>query len=264
MAPKKVYFHHIPKTAGTSVTTWISEAAGLARAPAHLWGGLLGLTRDSLEQYNFFSGHFYRPLAAYLGEDLRVVLFLRNPIDRSISHFEHVLRSSDHYFHDYVSRHKSFLEFVTDPVTRPMVDNFQVRSITTQFDPVALAGEEADQSSKRHELERRIETLPLQGSPETALVAAKDYVTRVAVVGITEQFGRSIRCVAKALNCAEPQTTLRLNAAPSKSVSAERLSAAELEAVITATKLDWALYEYTLGIFERQVRVLADTRDTVT
>lgn len=225
----------------------------MVRPPAHLWGDLLRLPRETLGQYNLFSGHFYRPLHQYLGEDLEVVLFLRNPIERSISHFEHVLRSPDHYFHEHVARHRSFLEFVLDPLTRPMVENFQVRSVTCQFDPVSLAKTVEHEPPERHAVEQLIETLPIQSSPETALIAAKDYVTRALVIGLTEHFNTSIACVATALSLPVPSSPPQLNVAPQKSVSANRLSSRELDEVILATQLDWALYEHAAAMFQLQL-----------
>src|SRR5262245_46400510 len=126
----KLYFNHIPKTAESTVRAWVELQFAMRH---HLWSELLRVPTTTLELYLFFAGHFYRPFHRYVDFELTAVVFLRNPIDRSISHFELIRRSPDHYHYEHVLWHNSFLEFVLDPVTKPMAESFQVRSLVNDF-----------------------------------------------------------------------------------------------------------------------------------
>ncbi|RAI36552.1 sulfotransferase family 2 domain-containing protein [Rhodoplanes roseus] len=254
-----LYFNHIPKTAGTTVTEWLASHSEMRRAPAGLWSELLKLPVDSLKTYSLFSGHFYRPFHGYYGGEMKTVVFLRNPIDRSISHFQHVLRSPPHYHYERVQRHRSFLEFINDPVTRPMIENFQVRSIVNDSDPVRLAADLAPQEGRRFALEQTIESLSLQYSESTAVQLAKDYLMRCAVVGITELMGHSVALIAKKMGW-PPVTSLpysNVNSEPT--LSALTLSVQELEAVCGATRLDFALYEYGRSLLMNELALSMQT-----
>ena len=225
----------------------------MVRAPGGHWSDLLAQPKEGLAQFTLYSGHYYRALHRFLGEDLDVIIFLRNPIDRSISHFEHICRAPGHYFYERTVRHNSFLEFILDPVTRPMVENFQVRAIVNQFDPVSVRNAVAGTDCGRHAIEQRIESMALQYSSETALLIAKDYLTRARLVGLTERTQQAVELGAVEFGWPEVRSLEKLNVATNKSTSALRLSDAELEAVTEATRLDWALYEYACGVFERRL-----------
>lgn len=112
--PTRYYFFHIPKTAGTSVTAWLEQCGRFTVFPEHLWSRLLAWPPESLADYDLFRGHFYRGLHRYLDVPLTPFVFLRNPIDRSISHWEHIRRSPDHYFHDRVVAQGSFRAFLEE------------------------------------------------------------------------------------------------------------------------------------------------------
>ena len=72
----------------------------------------------------FFRGHFLTHLEPYLGRKLATFTMLRDPVERTISHYYHVRRDPDHPSHEDTSR-MSLREFCVDPLTRHMVENFQ-------------------------------------------------------------------------------------------------------------------------------------------
>jgi hypothetical protein len=124
MKARKIYFNHIPKTAGSTLGHLLSSQPGQRALPARLWSQLLSVNRSELADFNLYWGHFYRPFHRFIGEDVDTLVVIRNPIERTLSHFEHIRRAPEHYFHKRVCAHNSILEFVTDPLTRPMVENF--------------------------------------------------------------------------------------------------------------------------------------------
>jgi hypothetical protein len=84
---KRLYFHHIPKTAGTSLREFMIDRAGAANVAPMLRGGQL---RDALRDYSRFTvitGHLTPFPGDTLPSDRATVTLLRNPIDRVLSSF---------------------------------------------------------------------------------------------------------------------------------------------------------------------------------
>jgi hypothetical protein len=250
----KLYFNHIPKTAGTTVKNWLISHSGLRCAPIGLWSQVLEWPLGEFDTFSLFVGHFYRPYHRYLGVNHQHIVFLRNPIDRAISHFEHIRRDAAHYHHERVRRHNSFLEFSLDPVTRPMMENFQVRSLVNDFDPLQIAQELQGREEHPRALERIIESLPLRVNEDAALCIAKDYLTRCMFVGLTERTDLSLTLLAGRMGLVKQQPANRENVNPERSRTTLTLSYRELEIVAEATQLDWALYEFASQLFDRQLR----------
>ena len=102
MSAAAYYFLHIPKTAGTSIRTWLQARAGFRLCPDTLWSELLRRDRATLGEFDLFIGHFYTALPSYLDEKLVTFTFLRHPVNRSVSHYLHIMREQSHYLHERV------------------------------------------------------------------------------------------------------------------------------------------------------------------
>lgn len=200
--------------------------------------------RSELADFNLYWGHFYWPFHRFIGEDVDTLVVIRNPIERTLSHFEHIRRAPEHYFHKRVCAHNSILEFVTDPLTRPMVENFQVRMICNDFDVAAVTADVAGQPPEAFALEQQIESLPLQVSGPVALTIAKDYLLRARFVGITNEIADLVREICDAFDWSQSSNLESLNVATSRITRVDCLSSSEFAAIIEATGLDWQLYEF--------------------
>lgn len=247
-----LYFLHIPKTAGMSLSTWLESNGRFATCPDWLWSQLLKRSRDELASYTFFRGHFYRYLAAYLGRPLRTFTFLRNPFDRSLSHYEHIRRDPNHYYFDLVNRQGSFLAFLRDPVTRPLVENFQTRALAAVFDPAREVARTALGPSCPYALEAHLETVSPGIDDQTALTLAQDYLMRCEFVGITERMDASCGVLGRLLGIEVPVEIERHNTNPSGK-TVESLSMAEWGELAGLLKTDLALYRFGMDLLDRSI-----------
>jgi hypothetical protein len=200
-----------------------------------------------LDAYSLFFGHFYRSLPLYLKQPLRLMTFLRNPIDRAISHYEHILRHEGHYFHEKAIKQGSLLNFLHDPETRTMIENYQVRSLSMILDPSVFQEVVNDSCGQRHSLERYIETYRPSHSDAVALTLAKDFLMRCAFVGVTEFMDESIRRMSGVLGLNYEKIEI-LNSNPMGSCL-HKLSPAEWDALAEILMLDWNLYEFAVNRF---------------
>lgn len=230
------------------MAAWLTNSGKFTVCPDGLWSFLLKRNREELEQYSMFCGHFYRYLPAYLNHSLATFTFLRNPFDRAISHYEHIKRDHHHYFHERVQQQGSLMAFLEDPITRPLVRNFQTRALSAIFDPVAVTTSLEPTPEQRYPLETYLETADSGLDDDTALMLAKDLLTRCLFVGITERMQESVERLGHQLGIAAINKVDRLNTNPSGSM-ADRLSREEWTALASLLAADWDLYEFGLRLF---------------
>lgn len=126
------YFLHIPKTAGTSVREMLLNNFGEKVSPIRGWDDLRSPDAPSLDQYDVFSGHLGISFLKLLDRPTIAFTFLRNPVDRTLSHFMHVKRDPFHPYHRYASG-MALLDFLDDPITLPLVYNFQSRYLAYEL-----------------------------------------------------------------------------------------------------------------------------------
>jgi Sulfotransferase family len=253
MTERTYYFLHIPKTAGVSVNSWLQARAGIRLCPDHVWSQLLRRDRASLDDFNLFAGHFYTGLAEYLERDLTTFTFLRHPVERSISHYLHIMRDQAHYLHQRARRLGGIKEFMQDPQTMPMLYNFQTRALSMEFDVAALQKNLPNPDNSPFPLEQRIES-SLEGYASAVnLPRAMAYLDGCSFVGITERMDDSLdelQRVVGADGTAGPPPAL--NSAPNKS-DLRSLTRDEYKQLIELISDDLALYEYAKQVFASSI-----------
>jgi hypothetical protein len=175
-----VYFMHIEKTAGVSVHKVLSErfAPGTV-CPARIDEDIVGVDATSLAPYRLFSGHFTGAFTDFLGAPLRTVTLLRDPIQRSISHYAHIRRDPSAEHHE-LAQSLSLKEFCLHPLTRPLIEDYQTRF---------LAG-----GAHEHPV-RHVAPAPPAGSDaerQALLARARARLSECVAVGVTEHLATTL------------------------------------------------------------------------
>jgi hypothetical protein len=247
---RAIYFQHIPKTAGTSLIRLLDQVFPAEEVcPAHLWSMLLRLPREGLRRYKLFRGHFYHHLHTYAPVKLTTFTFLRDPVERSLSHYEHILRDRGHYFHERANRQGSLAAFLRDPQTAAMITNFQTRGLGVDLDPVRIALTLDSEALGRAELERRLESVLSQGETEAQLLArALARLRRMAFVGLVERYDESVRALFQTLGWKPVREVPRLNVSSNR-LERRKLTSEERRLLEEHTRLDRALYEAATALF---------------
>ncbi len=255
----RYYFFHIPKTAGTSLNRILESAFSPdAICPPHLWHDLISYDKNRLSSFRLFRGHFYASLDRVVDGPLRIFVFIRNPIERALSHYGHAVRDPAHYLHRRAIELGTFGKYLCDPVARETVRNFQAKSLVCHFDPVEMAAGLSDTQLAEFELEKLIETTPIDLSDAELLERAKRALDKFCCVGITERFEDSIQVLSSTFgwNLKKPIEVLNTNTERprvSKVAKEELILLEELNAV------DIQLYEYAVSLFDLQFQKTQDS-----
>lgn len=237
-----LYFQHIPKTAGTSVGAMLARAFPMDEiCPVLHWDTIAALPRAHLDGYNLFVGHFASYLERFLGRKLNKFTLFRDPVERTVSHYLHILRNPGHPFHAQVKT-QTLREFVCDPRTRANVENYQARYVADfGYDPVKIAGTFAAADRSAFPVQMYIDELSLAENDADLRARAHEALGRFFQIGVVENFAVEMRRLAETLGrpLGEP---VRMNVSMRRSQK-EDLDRATLVAILQATTIDRELYE---------------------
>ena len=247
-----IYFCHLMKTGGTALVD-----AAVANAGGRMC--LTGLFLDHVvmvpsvvwRHAALVSGHFGLEARLLLPPDVLTVTVVRDPLERTLSHYSHVRRDPSLVA---ASEGLSLEEFISDPCWAPYASNYQSRSLVqrvdlpgawSEYSPLARLDQVSVPSPTRV-------TLPLQllfeGSPlpvaledlEASALAALDTVDLVGVADeLDELWGRmaAVWGMDNAVAAVTPANVTPGRIDPSQVPSSVR------RAIEDANGADQALYE---------------------
>jgi len=188
--PAALVFLHVPKTAGSSLTRIVLAQYNKEQ----IFATEIGRLKASIEEfktspeslrvrYRLVYGHMTFGLHSWLPQPASYLAMLREPIDRVVSLYYYLRESPGHHLYDYVTGNQVTLEeYVSSGITSA-TDNQMVRLISGGADqPVALYDHGG---------------VPFGEVSRTLLdQAKKNLVEHFSVVGLTEQFDRSVELMA--------------------------------------------------------------------
>jgi hypothetical protein len=230
-----IIFVHLPKTAGSTLVRIIERqypASSILRLYESDFGDeLAGIPSSQMDRLRVVLGHFYFGVHAFSSRPVRYITFLRDPIERIISHYYYVRQSPTHYFYDSAQKMSmaKFVEYCSD--------NDQTRQ---------LAG--------------RCGVPSLGTSSDELLNVAKSNLTKYfPVVGITEEFDRSLILMKRVLEWNYPVYT-------SQNVTRDRprkndIPQDALDVIRKHNELDQELYRYAQKVLQKEIDAQGPTFD---
>jgi hypothetical protein len=237
-----LYFQHVPKTAGTSVATLL--AAAFARdeiCPVTHWDTLAQLPEEDVARYRLFIGHYASYLPRYLRKPLNTFTVLRDPVERTISHYAYIVASEDHAFHA-VSKGMTLLDFVLHPVTRHNVCNYQARYIADLgIDPRSIARDFDAPPGAITPLHMHIDELSMAADQRELRSAAIESLDRFFSIGPTDLLDKQMIVVAR-LTGRQLGPLVRANVTAKRPAQSD-LDRETLRAIKEATQIDQEIYE---------------------
>lgn len=239
-----IIFLHIPKTAGTTLDQIIyrqyryGDVYETGKISQQGVEDYKNMSQEERRKYRFLKGHMAFGIHEYAPGPYAYFTFLREPIDRTISHLYFIHRHKDHpayeLFQGQELKIQDFLELQLDR----MLFNAQTRILSGAWD-----------------------TVPIGGCTEEHLELAKENLkNHIRVIGITERFDESLLMLGKAFGWRH-LFYKRLNITKKRPQEAD-LDPELLTAVKEANRLDIALYKYGSALFEEQILSLAPNIDS--
>jgi hypothetical protein len=245
------YFLHIPKTAGTTFRVLLENQFHMhAICPAYEFFQMKSYSEEQLRGFRLFRGHMGYSLVNYLPEKPRVLVMLRDPMERAVSHFEYIRRDPGHPRHRTIQEGKlSLKDYLLDPVLSAEVTNAQVRPLAHLANRGLLRelldatdSQEAFARAWRH----REGVLP----PDDELLdVALERLEAADFVGVAEHLEQGMALAARLLGAAPPQTLQSLNINPRRT-RLDELPDDVLDLLQELTRLDRKLYQRGRALFQ--------------
>ncbi len=247
-----VYFLHIPKTSGTSLSNFLQQIGGPEGAsPVLLWDHLVTGAYSVSEKTRFITGHFGGLLPLWLKRWPKIITMLRDPVARAVSHINEVQRTELHPLH-HLAAGLSILRYCEHPVLRRSINNLQSRYLASLSFSLALMPQPHDRTGERGwgSISIQFEDALYALERETGLLdAAVRALAAIDAVGICEAHGPSLQVFARLLGWNGAVAEARLNSTPPAQRDRQSLSETESHALADLNAVDLQVYRHGIRLF---------------
>ncbi len=250
-----LFFLHVPKTGGISLTAVLDAHYGEgAILQVQDWREAEGLIAEmsvvELARIRCARGHYWfgpgdRAIHDRLAVDPVVITVMRDPVARTVSAYQHVMRWSEHWLREVLGLGEGetmpLLDFVEHPETQGEIVNLQTRLMVGMVPgnlPPLDAGVDLD--------------VPL--ADEELLGVAKARLDSFAWVGLTERMEESVRLLSAMIGWEPVGELPELNVNPVPSAQVE-VPAETRAAILERTALDSELYAHAAALLDRALAV---------
>jgi hypothetical protein len=228
-----VFFMHLPKAGGTTFYAILEQyfpAEACFSVPDREYQQELP---PHLDQYRLVRAHQGYDAYRYFKRKPIYITMLRNPVARTISYYQHIMRQTSHPMHERIKQGSlSLIDCLKDPILEKHLVNTQTRRLAF--------GNGA------------VDDLP---SGEVQLEMAKVRLHEFAYFGLVEYYMRSVQLLTYTFGWPSISEIKPLNAAPMPEM-AQELPPAVREAILLHNQLDLDLYNYAEQLFQERYRQL--------
>jgi len=252
-----LYFLHIQKTAGTTLMNILDSYFDLDTIYSEqFWRKLLPNIPNDFAKYKLVRGHFGYGLHRILPKKPVYITMLRDPIERTISDYEHIRRENINT-KEHVPKNETILDVLKNPRTRWTYVNPQTAYIEPDLDIVSLTKSWNPERVARFEIRSAL-WRAIKTTPENKLLEnAKKHLSEFAFVGIVERFEESLFLLYYTFGWKPMAATWKLNVAP-KHNKGHQLTEEALKEIIDCTRLDAELYKFAQEIFEQRYEKMVE------
>ncbi|MHB1220370.1 MAG: sulfotransferase family 2 domain-containing protein [Gammaproteobacteria bacterium] len=253
--PSKLHFMHIPKTGGSSLSSFLERQFPLKDlCPAHYLHSkpLLGwvqpehvfenLTPGLIKQYQFFRGHLgWLPRTYFSDAQIETITFMRHPIEHLLSVYNHI-SGSENDFKLSFNKWKNFQEFIFDPAMENYLSNMQTQHFCADHyvkNDTLLTQSLADIVGTW--------AFDINLSKEKQLALALSRLEQCRFIGIKEDYDASFQALCRQYNWLMPDKVPTLNIRKNH-LKRSDLSKEVLDRIEQLTQLDTSLYNKAVGI----------------
>jgi hypothetical protein len=234
-ADPAVIFLHIPKTAGTTLLEILDR-----QIPPKAIFSIGAIAQESIAQFEalpeeernrirLLRGHMGFGLHEFLPGPAHYFTLLRDPVARVISHYNFIRRTPDHYLYDRVVEGNLSLYDLLQENYALMLNDAQVRLISGVWGYAPFG----------------------EVTPEMLETAKQNLAQFFPVVGLTEQFDKTVMLLKETFNWPAAITYHRRNVSRDGK-TADALPAQTIELIRHVNRQDQALYEFGRKLFREQ------------
>lgn len=239
---RKVFFLHIPKTAGTAFSLHLKNQFNHQDiCPAGYWPELLAIDSSKREQYKLISGHFSDLGHVFLNGNPQLVTVLREPVNRVISlifYQRHLANSAPQNFLNQtvaelaVSARGKYNKDIEAIVN---TDDFRILQGISNYQTRVLSGGQVE---------------PAYSLNDRHLEQAKKNLLRYKMIGLTEYMQESLNMLSYFMGWS-PVDDFVINETPTTQ-ERERLPQYIIEKILELNSLDLQLYAFAKDLFFKQ------------
>jgi len=224
--PRKFLFDHLPKCGGSTLKKYLRLQYPKrkifsidGRNPPKSVELFKNFSQKKRYSYDLVEGHQAHYLINYIHPDSLKITVLRNPIDRIISHYFHVIRDPQHYLHSKVIEADMNLEeYVTSGISHELQNWY-----TTRFSGLTIIQAEKE--------------------PELSIIKAKENIlNNYNIIGFLDHFSNFMDIISKISNFKINYDGSKTNTGKNKPRSKD-ISKSAIEKIKNVNFLDMKLFE---------------------
>jgi len=205
--------------------------------PATDWLTFLDVDRREIEQYRLFEGHFTCGIFDLLPKDVRPIVFLREPVARTISHLSHLRRDPNFHPAHKLAAGRSLDELVRDDRIMALCSNVQTAQLSNDIPGESFLAGFHFERARGQVPDPDAYVLP----PD--LAKAERALAQFQFVGFVESLQEDVLLLSIAFGLHPPAVIPKSNEDPEGEVDISRLQPETLAILRERNALDIALYE---------------------